>query len=88
VQGGGGELSTPGVSAVPVRQDLAGVVEQDDTVAQQAPALLGMAGNDLGGVTVDAVDGRATRLVGALRTADVSTHIASLYMPALAADSV
>jgi hypothetical protein len=63
---------------MPVRQDLAGVVEQDDAVAQQAPALFGMAGNDLGGVTVDGVYGRATGLVDAFRTADVSTHIASL----------
>jgi hypothetical protein len=35
-----------------VRQQLAGVVEQDDTVAQQAPALLRVAGDRVSGLAV------------------------------------
>jgi hypothetical protein len=41
-----------------VGQELARVVEEDDAVAQQAPPLLGMEGDDAGRVTVRAVSWR------------------------------
>jgi len=41
-----------------VRQQFSGVLEDDDAVAQQAPALLGVAGDDAGGVVVGGVRGR------------------------------
>jgi DNA-binding CsgD family transcriptional regulator len=42
-----------------VGQDLAGVVEDDHSVAEQAPALLGVAGDSMGGAAVRAVSGWA-----------------------------
>ena len=42
-----------------VGQDLAGVVEDDHSVTEQAPALLGVAGDGMGGVPVRAVSGWA-----------------------------
>lgn len=47
--------------ATAVRQDLACVLEEDDAVAQQAPPLLGMAGDDVRGVAVGRVSRRARR---------------------------
>jgi hypothetical protein len=44
-------------------QELAGVVEEDDAVAQQAPPLLGVEGDGAGRVTVRAVSWRARGLV-------------------------
>ena len=44
-------------------QELARVVEEDDAVAQQAPPLLGMEGNDAGRVTVRAVSWRTWGLM-------------------------
>jgi hypothetical protein len=41
-----------------VGQELARVVEEDDAVAQQAPPLLGVEGDDVGRVTVRAVSWR------------------------------
>ncbi|GAA4666980.1 hypothetical protein GCM10023347_19670 [Streptomyces chumphonensis] len=46
-----------------VRQQLAGVVEQQDAVAQEAPALFGVVGHRVGGLTVGGVGGRARWLV-------------------------
>ena len=56
------------------RQDLAHVVEHDHAVAQQAPPLLGVGGDRVGGVAVRAVSRRAR---GA-----VSTHCAPLVWAA------
>ena len=42
-----------------VGQDLAGVVEDDHSVAEQVPALLGVAGDGMGGAAVRAVSGWA-----------------------------
>jgi hypothetical protein len=42
-----------------VGQEPAGVVEEDDAVAQQAPPLLGVEGDGVGRVTVRAVSWRA-----------------------------
>ena len=46
-----------------VGQELAGVVEEDDDIAQQAPPLLGVEGDDAGRITVGAVSWRAGGLV-------------------------
>src|SRR5215831_21244282 len=48
-------------------QQLAGVVEEDDPVAQQAPALLGMSGHGVRGVTVGVGRRRAPGKVMACR---------------------
>ena len=48
-----------------VGQELARVVEEDDAVAQQAPPLLGMEGDDPGRVTVRAVSWRTWGLMWA-----------------------
>jgi hypothetical protein len=50
-----------GVEAGAVGKDLAQVVEDHDTVAQHAPALLGVAGHDAGGGVVGSGGGRALR---------------------------
>lgn len=52
-----------GVDHAPVGQKLAGVVEEDDAVAQQAPSLLGVAGDRVGRLAVQRVSGRAVRFV-------------------------
>ena len=57
-----------GADAAAVRQDLAAVFEQHDAVAEEAPPLLRMAGDDGGGVAVGGVRGR-TR--GLMRAQDV-----------------
>src|SRR6202011_4772789 len=49
-----------------VGQQLTGVGERDDAVAQQAPALLRMTGHDVGGFAIRRVGRRARRLVRAL----------------------
>jgi hypothetical protein len=46
-----------------VGEELAGVVEQDDAVAQQAPSLLGMGGDGVRGLAVGAIGCRTRRLV-------------------------
>jgi hypothetical protein len=54
-----------------IRQQRPGVVEQDDPVAEQAPALLRMCDHDGGGIPVGGIRGWAHRLVsthGDLRT--------------------
>jgi hypothetical protein len=43
------------VDHAPVREDLAGVVEDDDAVAEQVPALLRMTGDGERGVAVRSV---------------------------------
>jgi hypothetical protein len=48
-----------------VRQEFAGVVEEDDAVAQQAPSLLGVGGDGVRGVPVDGVGRWAVRSVAA-----------------------
>ena len=93
VQCGGGQVGSSGVYTQPVRQDLAGVFEQDHSVAQQAPALFRMARDDVRGAAVESGCARAARLVGALAasvrmgggrcysvagTESFSTHVASL----------
>ena len=45
------DTAGPGRERVAAGQELPGVVEQDDPVAQQAPALLGVSGHGAGGVT-------------------------------------
>jgi hypothetical protein len=40
-----------------------GVLEQDDAIAQQAPALLGVTGNHPSGLAIRRADGRARRRV-------------------------
>jgi hypothetical protein len=57
-------------AAVALRRDRATVgeqvprvVEADDAVAQEVPALLGMAGHDAGSVAVGCISGRAARVV-------------------------
>jgi len=55
---GGGEAAAVG-------EEFAGVVEADDAVAEQDPALVGVVGDDAGGVVVDGVGGRAGAGVGA-----------------------
>lgn len=65
--GDGGEgraRRTVRLDDAPVRQDLAGVLEDDDTVAQQAPALARMRGDHVSCVVVGSARGRAVRLVG------------------------
>jgi hypothetical protein len=52
VQGSGRQVGPPSLYASAVRQDLTRVLEQDDTVAEQAPALLRMARDYVRGVTV------------------------------------
>jgi hypothetical protein len=46
-----------------VGQDLARVVEDDDTVAEQAPALLTAGSDDAGGLSVDGIGGGTRGLV-------------------------
>jgi hypothetical protein len=46
-----------------VRKQRPGVLEQDDAVAQQAPALLRVTGNHPGGVAIRRAGGRARRRV-------------------------
>lgn len=48
---------------LPVGQEFAGVLEEEDTVAQQAPALFRVVGHHLGGLAVGAAGGRAKQLV-------------------------
>ena len=43
----------------PVGEKLAGVVEKDDSVAEQAPTLFGVAGEDTRGFAVGVLEGRA-----------------------------
>ena len=50
-----------------VREQLAGVLEDDHAVAEQAPALLRVAGDHSSRIMVDSVGGRALRLVRAHR---------------------
>src|SRR5690606_12908899 len=50
-------------------QELTGVLEQDDAVAQQAPPLLGVAGQGAGGFAVRCVRRRTDRVVRAHRRA-------------------
>src|SRR5579872_392591 len=50
-----------------IRQELAGVLEDDDTVAELAPALFGSEGDRTGRVAVRPVGGRTCGLVGAHR---------------------
>ena len=56
------------VDAAAVRQQLTGVFEGDDAVAEKAPALLWERRDDAGGVAVEGVCGGAGRLVLAHRT--------------------
>jgi hypothetical protein len=51
-----------------VGEQLAGVFEYDNAIAEQAPALLGMAGDRVGGITVRRVRGGTTRFVRAHET--------------------
>lgn len=48
---------------VPVGEEFTGVVEDDDTVTQQAPALFGMCGHDARGGVVGGLYARARRPV-------------------------
>ena len=48
-----------------VGEDLTGVIEEDHSVAQQAPALLGVDGYSVGGVMIDRFGRWALRLVRA-----------------------
>ena len=50
---------------IAIRADRAAVVEGDDAVAQQEPALLGVGGDDLGRHPVASAGGRALRIVRA-----------------------
>lgn len=52
-----------GVDHAPVGQELTGVVEEDDAVAQQAPSLLRVAGDGVRRLAVERVGGRAVRFV-------------------------
>ena len=70
VQRGGGQVRAPGVHAMPVGQDLTAVFEEHDAVAEQAPALLRMAGDDMRGVPVGTFGVGAMRLVSAFATSD------------------
>ena len=65
VQRGCGQVGPAGLDAVAVRQDLAAVLEQHDTVAEQAPALLRVADQYVRGVPVRAISGGAGRHVHA-----------------------
>jgi hypothetical protein len=67
---GRGEVCSSGVRAVPVRQNVARVVEEDDAVAEQAPTLFRVAGKHPRGAAIDAESARAARLVGALIASD------------------
>lgn len=51
----------------PVREQIAGIIEADDAVAQQAPALLRVTRDDVRGVAVGRVCGRAGWAVRAHR---------------------
>jgi hypothetical protein len=53
VRGAGEQITPSDLDALPVRQQLAGVVEEHDTVAQQAPPLLGVSHDDVCSVAVD-----------------------------------
>lgn len=58
LRGGGEDVrggSAVGFYAATVRQQLAGVLENDHAVAEKAPSLLGVAGDDAGGVMIDRV---------------------------------
>jgi hypothetical protein len=52
-----------GGDAAPVGEQFPGVVEDDDTVAEQPPALFGVGGHELGGLMIRSVRGGACRLV-------------------------
>jgi len=52
-----------GLDAAAVGKEFAGVLEHDHTVAEEAPTLFGMAGDDAGGVPVDCVGIRTGGLV-------------------------
>ena len=71
VQCGGGEFGPARVEAGAVRQDLAAVLEEHDPVAQQAPALLRVAGNHVGRIPVRTVRTRTHRHVVASTRRDV-----------------
>jgi hypothetical protein len=51
--------------SAPVRQEQPAVVEEHDAVAQQAPALFGVAGNDVGRRARDIACGRAVWFMAA-----------------------
>ncbi|HZB49076.1 MAG TPA: hypothetical protein VE547_08285, partial [Mycobacteriales bacterium] len=80
--GGSGREGVPGgapvgLDAAAVGQQLAGVLERDHTVAEQAPALLRKARDRSGGLTVDGFGGGTLRVVLAhqdLRTLGVLCH--------------
>jgi hypothetical protein len=62
---GGEQLGAPRRDAPAVRKELAGVLEEDDAVAQKAPALLRMRGEDVRGIAVERIGRRARRDVSA-----------------------
>jgi hypothetical protein len=66
-----------GLDTTPVRQELAGVLEHDHTVAEKAPALLREAGDGSGRFAVNGFGGGTDRVVLAhqyLRTLGVLCH--------------
>jgi hypothetical protein len=60
---GVGSGTAVGLDAASVGEEFAGVLEDDDAVAEEAPSLLGVAGDDPGGVPVDCVSTRTGGLV-------------------------
>ncbi|HEY3629484.1 MAG TPA: hypothetical protein VGL21_01240 [Jatrophihabitantaceae bacterium] len=61
MRGGGEQLSAARRDAPAVRKQLTGVLEQDDAVAQKAPALLRMRGEDMRSISVERIGRRARR---------------------------
>jgi hypothetical protein len=59
------KVAAPRGDALPVGQQLAGVFEEDDTIAEQAPPLLGVGGNGMGSFTVNLIGRGAAWIVGA-----------------------
>ncbi len=55
VQAGGQQRFAPRTETLPVGQQLAEVLKDDDPVAEQAPALFGVRSDDVGGVAVGGV---------------------------------
>jgi hypothetical protein len=73
----------------PVREELAGVLEDDHPVAEATPTLLGEGSGDMGGIPVDGIGVRATWVVlaghhfsGAVMFGDISTALGRLRLGA------
>lgn len=61
----GGDARTVRSDDRPVGEELTGVVEEDDTVAEQTPSLFGVAGDDPGRFVVGVLGGGTGRFVAA-----------------------